>query len=121
MICLQLGMLNRQYIAQEIGESGFITLSLLGGVGQMSMTDLGNMPVPDFAKLYTVSLPLLTACLHLLPYRLPVQPNATRSVVSSEAVFVLCKDAMHSKRKWIACTVWLLKHKEGVMTIIKME
>ena len=81
---MQLGMLNRQYIAQEIGESGFITLSLLGGVGQMSMTDLANMPVPNFAKLYTVSLPALPGSIGIvfLPLFACFQYKIVCSVIS---------------------------------------
>lgn len=52
---MQLGTLNRQYVAQDIGDSGYITLALLGGACQMSMTELSTMQVPDFAKLWTVS------------------------------------------------------------------
>lgn len=56
LVCLmQLGTLNRQYVVQEIGKSGHITLSLLGGTCQMSMAELSTMQVPDFAKLWTVS------------------------------------------------------------------
>lgn len=58
-VSVQLGVLNRQYLEQEIGGSGYITLSLLGGACQMSMVELSKMRVPDFAKLWTVSLPSL--------------------------------------------------------------
>ena len=59
LVCLQLGSLNRQYIAQEIGESGILVLSLLGGTAQISISELSAMHITDFAKIYSV-------CLHAL-------------------------------------------------------